>query len=225
MADLPVQEDEQKGVPAWMLTYSDTITLMLCFFVMMLTFSGSSEETYGPAHVGVLKGARTPDVFNAAGKDSLVAEQPRLAAGRMAADGAEKPPLHEEPPLDELKHYYPEVDIASLKDLKGAVLARIPLQELFAGGSELAPGGQRLLDYFVKMAHGRAYSIVVHAKAAKGVALEQRQERSVQAAMRVVGYLRLKAGDVCPEMGVSDDAEFAQPPVADDECEIVMLEL
>jgi chemotaxis protein MotB len=53
-----VREEERKGVPAWVMTFADLMTLLMCFFVLMLAFSemdvqkfkilsGSVREAFG----------------------------------------------------------------------------------------------------------------------------------------------------------------------------------
>ncbi len=39
MADAAPEKKESKGVPAWVMTFADLMTLLMCFFVLMLSFS------------------------------------------------------------------------------------------------------------------------------------------------------------------------------------------
>jgi len=45
-----------EGLPAWMATFADMVTLLLCFFVLLLSFAEQSEEKYRDA-LGSIKGA------------------------------------------------------------------------------------------------------------------------------------------------------------------------
>ncbi|MEA3365616.1 MAG: flagellar motor protein MotB, partial [Candidatus Hydrogenedentes bacterium] len=47
---------EAHGAPAWMVTYGDMMSLLLCFFVLLLSFSSISEKKYNKA-IQSLKGA------------------------------------------------------------------------------------------------------------------------------------------------------------------------
>ncbi|MFO7975976.1 MAG: flagellar motor protein MotB [Candidatus Hydrogenedentota bacterium] len=48
--------DEAPGAPGWMVTYGDMMSLLLCFFVLLLSFSSISEKKYNKA-IHSLKGA------------------------------------------------------------------------------------------------------------------------------------------------------------------------
>lgn len=45
-----------EGLPPWMATFADMMTLLLCFFVLLLSFAEQSEEKYRDA-LGSLRGA------------------------------------------------------------------------------------------------------------------------------------------------------------------------
>lgn len=45
-----------EGLPAWMATFADMVTLLLCFFVLLLSFAEQSEQKYRDA-LGSIKGA------------------------------------------------------------------------------------------------------------------------------------------------------------------------
>lgn len=50
------KKDEGGGAPAWMVTYGDMMTLLLCFFVMLVSMSSINEAKYKKA-MGSLMGA------------------------------------------------------------------------------------------------------------------------------------------------------------------------
>ena len=58
MSDAAAEKQESKGVPAWVMTFADLMTLLMCFFVLLLSFSemdvakfkqlsGSMKEAFG----------------------------------------------------------------------------------------------------------------------------------------------------------------------------------
>jgi len=52
----PEDPPADEGLPPWMATFADMVTLLLCFFVLLLSFAEQSEEKYRDA-LGSLKGA------------------------------------------------------------------------------------------------------------------------------------------------------------------------
>lgn len=50
------KEEQPAGAPAWMVTYGDMVTLLLTFFVLLLSFSSIQESKFKEA-IGSLKGS------------------------------------------------------------------------------------------------------------------------------------------------------------------------
>jgi chemotaxis protein MotB len=92
-----VQKDD---IPAWFMTYSDVITLLMTFFILLLTFSTTEPERFekvrattfaaGGATGLIGKRIEGPD------DDSWV-NRIRPPAARIAMRGAEMPPIMREP--------------------------------------------------------------------------------------------------------------------------------
>ena len=84
-------EDEppQPGAPAWMLTYGDMMSLLLCFFVMLLAFSTMERERFKVVSgfirdaFGVQSVRRTPDPPASAALLDSSASMPAHARARV----------------------------------------------------------------------------------------------------------------------------------------------
>jgi chemotaxis protein MotB len=229
MGEFPPAEEEEQGVgaPMWMVTYGDSITLLLTFFVLLLTFSTPNEDDYQKFARGLLSNSRSLGIGSGdAAQNSMIGQQQRLAASRLASEGGETPPENTETPLDDLRYYHESVDISELRDLVSAYVVRVPLVELFGMGSELQPEGRKILDHFVKMTRAGTYSVVVRAAASTGASTKEREARSVELALKVARYLRHRAPTGAQDIGVSnDECELSSPPLKKGECEIIMLEV
>jgi chemotaxis protein MotB len=44
--DAPIIEEEEEGAPAWVVTFGDLMSLLLCFFVLLLSFSEMDRNRY-----------------------------------------------------------------------------------------------------------------------------------------------------------------------------------
>lgn len=87
-------------VPAWFMTYSDVITLLMTFFILLLTFATNEPEFFSKVKVVSFGGGGSTGVAGDANKmldqDSVVVrERPNSAA--ITTRGSETPPAHEDP--------------------------------------------------------------------------------------------------------------------------------
>lgn len=71
------QEESSGGAPEWLTTYSDMMTLLLCFFVLLFSFSSVDAEKFQSimksfqGGTGVLSGGTTLDVLPNPDQDEL----------------------------------------------------------------------------------------------------------------------------------------------------------
>ena len=125
----PIKEDAPPGVPGWMLTFCDCMTLLLTFFVLLLSFSSFDEASQRRLD-GALRFKPTPSSLNKTKtrKDNSVSVQIKPVQD-LTAKGAEvrrdpdsrqivKNPKQSKPPKD-------------TDDYNRDVVLSIPLDELF----------------------------------------------------------------------------------------------
>ena len=62
---MPSKEEPKTGAPEWMCTFSDMMSLLLCFFVLLFALSTIEEKKFVQT-IGFIKGAfgRVPNLFN-----------------------------------------------------------------------------------------------------------------------------------------------------------------
>lgn len=70
------EEDEPPGAPDWMLTFSDCMTLLLTFFVLLVTFSSFDVRIF--RKLQAIFGNSLPGVTTSSPHDDLDAFQPKL---------------------------------------------------------------------------------------------------------------------------------------------------
>lgn len=88
--------DPPEDIPAWFMTYSDVITLLMTFFILLLTFATTEPERFEKV---------TAAVFNTSGATGVAghkhdkldrnswSERIRPRAARIAMQGSEMPPI------------------------------------------------------------------------------------------------------------------------------------
>ena len=126
-------------IPAWFMTYSDVITLLMTFFILLLTFSTTEPERFEKAQMSVHASGGATGIagkpVDGLAKDSWITRI-RPPAARIATRGSEMPPLTYAPVKktfgkglkalgpDEKNHndatsHYFDVEISTLFNSKG----------------------------------------------------------------------------------------------------------
>ncbi|MEF2229532.1 MAG: flagellar motor protein MotB [Pseudodesulfovibrio sp.] len=80
----PEEPAGEEGLPAWMATFADMVTLLLCFFVLLLSFAEQSEEKYRDA-LGSIKGAFGVKEIRAISEDMALFNTTSEATKEMAS--------------------------------------------------------------------------------------------------------------------------------------------
>ena len=138
-------KDEDSGgssVPAWMVTFSDCMTLLLCFFVLLMTFS-SFEKASLKRLSGALGGTSFSSIFpnRQAITDALVPPPPTTMD--HTDQGAEKPTDDEAKIVENPRRAAKLIGADAYRDRN---TVRIPSARLFhAMGSGLKPDGTEVL--------------------------------------------------------------------------------
>ncbi|HMP80858.1 MAG TPA: flagellar motor protein MotB [Pirellulaceae bacterium] len=96
----PPQRDE---IPPWFMTYSDVITLLMTFFILLLTFSTTEPEKFDRVERSITKNSAATGVTGVTvkglSKDAWISRV-RPPAARIALRGAEMPPIMDTPPIE-----------------------------------------------------------------------------------------------------------------------------
>ena len=135
-------EEVPAGPGEWIVTFSDCMTLLLCFFVLLLTFS-SFDEVEMQKLAGVFKCETRDSIFPNPReiKDSMV--QPIERVVHMTEEGSEVPAATENRTTESAKQPPVVADDDAYKDRKTFY---IPSSWLFWGdGTELRPDGRESL--------------------------------------------------------------------------------
>ncbi len=137
-----VEEEPQAGAPVWMVTFSDCMTLLLTFFVLLLSFAGFSKETFhgiGASFGNALSSVGTKQKSE---KDSMWRNE-QVKHREKLTKGTEVRTLIEEDSGNFMKEDRP-LDFRNLK------VFTVPSTIVFWGsGSAITKTGHEILDAFV----------------------------------------------------------------------------
>lgn len=140
--------DTSGDVPAWFMTYSDVITLLMTFFILLLTFATSEPETFTRMQVAMFGGGGATGIAGpkpeSLEEDSFLIRR-RPVSGRLTDRGSEMPPMYVDPLRESVS-----AGLQSLEDSEEvedadqrAVDLSIPL--LFDNPEALSTTGQKLV--------------------------------------------------------------------------------
>lgn len=94
------KESDEQGVPRWFVTYSDVITLLMTFFILLLTFASSEPEGFELMQQALFGSGGSSgtigEKLEALERDSYVVRI-KPTASRLTTHGSEMPPLHKDP--------------------------------------------------------------------------------------------------------------------------------
>jgi len=137
-----VEEVIIQGAPNWMITFSDCMTLLLTFFVLLLSFAGFSEETFngiGSSFGNALSSVGSKQKYE---EDSMWRNE-QVKHREKLTKGTEVKTLIEEDTGNFMKEDKP-LDFRNLK------VFTVPSTIVFWGsGSVITKTGREILDAFV----------------------------------------------------------------------------
>jgi flagellar motor protein MotB len=97
--------DSPPAIPAWFMTYSDVITLLMTFFILLLTFATNEPEHFARMQIAMFGGGSSTGI---AGKNEEPFDQDALLmrirpkSARLTIVGSETPPVDTDPSYQSL---------------------------------------------------------------------------------------------------------------------------
>ena len=147
-------QEPEGDLPAWLMTYSDVITLMMTFFILLMTFSTTEKENFERLQVAMFSGGDASG-FVGDGKISedalVVRERPRSA--RKAQRGSEMPPIHKDVTTETLKK-----GLESLKTnprdptANRTITMRLPM--LVGSDGDISDFGEQMMKMLARQLNG-----------------------------------------------------------------------
>jgi len=153
-ANKKVESDEEQGAPEWMVTFSDCMTLLLTFFVLLLSFSSFDNRVFRSLKVGYSTALTTVSQVRRSDRDAFLYLPPVKHIAELRK-GSEKPTSSEtlhDGLLEETK----------IINLNTGIAFLISSKKLFwAQGATLSPEGRDIMDLMTPFLKGSPSRIVI----------------------------------------------------------------
>jgi len=177
-------EEEDSGAPEWMVTFSDCMTLLLTFFVLLLSFSSFDNKEFNKANLLIL--GRSPSL-----KDSRRSAREALLAREQIRPAEEFEKGSEKPTLSESKESYQRKQ-PPLVDFRNRRMFSISSKRVFWGqGTVISSEGREAFSSLARFLNGVPNRIVIsengHSRVDGGLS-------GLSRAWTVVQYLTTKGG-------------------------------
>jgi len=149
-----VESDEELGAPEWMVTFSDCMTLLLTFFVLLLSFSSFDNRVFRSLKVGYATALTSVSVVRKSDRDAFLYIPPVRHIAELRK-GSEKPTSSQvlkEGLLEESK----------IVNLNTGIAFLISSKKLFWGqGSTLSSEGREIMDLMTPFLKGSPSRFVI----------------------------------------------------------------
>lgn len=169
-------------VPMWFMTYSDVITLMMTFFILLLTFATSEPERFEQMQISL---------FGVSGANGLVGERPdgpekdswlmrvRPRSARLTDEGNEMPPVERDTVNEAVADGLSGLEDDEQSQIVDTVAFEVSGRSIGAPGGELYDYGVHYLKVISKIMQNRPYELTI----------EISSPGQLERAVSCVGYL------------------------------------
>lgn len=210
-------DGDEEGAPDWMRTFGDSLTLLLTFFVLLLTFSVPGDEELRSLGFGPLDGPGVKETIQQGEKTPLGGRRWRLIQSRPSPDASgEVPPLYGTlAPAVEASRTAAE--LGRVPRVRDSIRLDISLADLFAEDGALSRRGTRLLNKVHRACRAGPARVIVRTVS------ESAARRDLRRSLAVVNYLKERGATGHLRFDVSTDARLASEGPPTGNCRITIL--
>jgi chemotaxis protein MotB len=148
------QSDETPGAPEWMLTYSDCMTLLLTFFVLLISFSSFDDKIYRKMESAFIEGLASLGVQPTKDRRSFL-DAPQIVHREALDKGSEHPTkkgTYESNPNESL----------DFQDFQSQKVFLLPSDRLFLGrGVRMSDHGRQVLADIAVLLNATSNRIII----------------------------------------------------------------
>lgn len=142
----------KKGAPDWMVTFSDLMSLLLTFFVLLLSMSTISEPKYEDAAESLQQAFTSTKIIGSVPKVPFTIDQPEPANKRVQVDNEERDEnlsdLHSETKTQEKENDFQDQNQIEMVEIVEQLIQQNIAEEVDSGIAELEQQQNRVLIRF-----------------------------------------------------------------------------
>lgn len=175
-------EEPAEDIPLWFLTYSDVITLLMTFFILLLTFATTEPESFERMQVSLFGGGGGTGVAGeketGLTKDAIISRV-RPRAGRITRRGSENQPIDTDTTIESLTkgvqslEHEPENSLLQGHELRTDLI-------LLVNETGVTPVGQQCLTMMARQMRSGPFQVIFRVF----------QESDLDGAFRLVEHLQ-----------------------------------
>ncbi|WP_320171987.1 OmpA family protein [Maridesulfovibrio sp.] len=186
----------EEGLPPWMATFADMVTLLLCFFVLLLSFSNQDIANF-EAMKGSMRDAFGVQFQDKRAKHMAFSESPYEASSTSAA--AKKKMAALEVEIRDFIAAGKMQGLMAVNTDQHGVLVRVPTRAIFKPGTaEVNPHALKVLDKVASVMKNRDFNLVVRGhtddRATRNNIYSSNWELSAARAASCLRYILKKTG-------------------------------
>ena len=213
------EQQEDEGAPDWMRTFGDSLTLLLTFFVLLLTFSVPGDEELQSLGFGPLQGPGITNTFPRGRKGPLGGRRWRLIQSRPAPDASgEVPPLYSTL-APAVRASRAGAEVGRVPEVDDSVRLDMPLEELFRENASLSRKGAKLLNEVHRACRAGPARVIVRTVS------DSRRSRNLRRSLAVVRHLRKRGATGHLRFDISTDARLGSEKPPAGTCRITILRI
>lgn len=215
--------EDQGGAPKWMVTFGDALTLLLTFFVLLLTYSTPNEEDLSNMSRGFF-GKQGPSGSVSEDSGSSVATQPSLLNPPSQSYGTQLPPLYRKLKGSKLSSLAPGMSILKPPEVKKTIVIRIPIARIFNSENEISPAGERLLKRIGNVIIAFPRVIVIRSRASMDRKSRPTEESNLTFSLKLIDKLKSGISGEEYEFNISPDIQLLDKELPNNYCELIIMQ-
>ncbi len=211
-----------EGAPKWMTTFGDAITLLVTFFVLLLTYSSPNKRDLQRMSSGFLGKGGGPGAMRMRGASPVKVPKSDLSNSKQTLSRTQFPPLYEKLSKEAESQETEGMDVSKLPTIENAIIVRLALKSVFGDDGNFTEKGEKMIKKIASVLVPFPRVVVVRTKPEDTGKNGMRS--SFALSQRVIDKLKKLLPSEEFEFRVSSDIALSPKRLEAGQCEIFMLQ-